>query len=86
MCRGLRLGGLALDSVGRERETMELTRDFRETVRARAQRDPAFRRALLQEGVECLLGGDVETGKVVLRAYFEATKWAATTESARRST
>ena len=52
---------------------MALTRDFRETVRARAQRDPEFRRALLQEGVECLLGGDVETGKVVLRDYINAT-------------
>ncbi len=52
---------------------MELTRDFKETVRARVRRDPAFRRALLQEGVECLLSGDVETGKVVLRDYIEAT-------------
>ncbi len=52
---------------------MALTRDFKETVRARAQRDPAFRRALLQEGVECLLGGDLETGKVVLRDYINAT-------------
>ena len=52
---------------------MALTRDFRKTVRARAQGDPAFRRALLKEGVECLVGGDVEAGKVVLRDYIEAT-------------
>lgn len=52
---------------------MALTRDFKETVRARAQSDPAFRRALLQEGVECLLSGDLDTGKVVLRDYIEAT-------------
>lgn len=52
---------------------MALTRDFKETVRARAQRDPAFRRALLQEGVECLLSGDVDVGKVVLRDYINAT-------------
>ena len=52
---------------------MALTRDFKETVRARAQSDPAFRRALLQEGVECLLSGDVDTGKVVLRDYINAT-------------
>ncbi len=52
---------------------MPLTRDFKETVRARAQRDPAFRRALLQEGVECLLSGDLDTGKVVIRDYINAT-------------
>ena len=37
---------------------MPLTRDFKETVKARADRDPAFREALLKEGVECLLAGD----------------------------
>ncbi len=52
---------------------MALTRDFKETVRARAQRDPEFRRALLQEGVECLLSGDLDTGKVVIRDYINAT-------------
>lgn len=52
---------------------MPLTRDFKETVQARAQRDPVFRRALLQEGVECLLTGDLDTGKVVIRDYINAT-------------
>ena len=52
---------------------MALTREFKETVQARARHDPDFRRALLQEGIECLLGGDVETGKIVLRDYINAT-------------
>ena len=52
---------------------MALTRDFKETVLARAQRDPAFRAGLLKEGVECLLAGDVDTGKIVLRDYINAT-------------
>ena len=52
---------------------MGLTRDFKETVLARAERDPAFREGLLKEGVECLLSGDVDTGKVVLRDYINAT-------------
>jgi len=51
---------------------MPLTRDFKETIRARAQRDPGFRKELLREGVECLLAGDVETGKAVLRNYINA--------------
>jgi len=52
---------------------MALTRDFKETIQARVRRDPAFRRELLREGVECLLSGDVETGKAVLRDYINAT-------------
>ena len=52
---------------------MALTRDFKETVQARARRDPAFREGLLKEGVECLLSGDIDTGKVVLRDYINAT-------------
>ena len=35
-------------------------------------RDPAFREALLTEGVACLLAGDMETGKALLRDDFEA--------------
>jgi DNA-binding phage protein len=52
---------------------MALTKDFKETIQARARREPAFRKALLQEGVECLLSGDVDTGKAVLRDYINAT-------------
>ncbi len=52
---------------------MALTRSFRETVRARAQRDPDFRVALIQEAVEKLVGGDVETGLSILRDYVNAT-------------
>ena len=44
---------------------MPLTRSFRETVRARAQRDPDFREALLREGIQCFLSGDIETGSVM---------------------
>ena len=51
---------------------MPLTRDFKETVQARARRDLAFREGLLKEGVECLLAGDVEAGKIVLRDYINA--------------
>jgi DNA-binding phage protein len=50
-----------------------LTRDFKETIQARARRDPAFRKELLREAVESFLSGDVETGKTVLRDYIHAT-------------
>jgi hypothetical protein len=52
---------------------MPLTHDFKETIRARAQRDPKFRQALLREAVECAINGDLETGKAVLRDYVNAT-------------
>ena len=52
---------------------MPLTRDFKETVQDRAARDPAFREGLLKEGVECLLAGDLDAGKIVLRDYINAT-------------
>ena len=52
---------------------MPLTRDFKETVLARIERDPGFREALLEEGLQRLLSGDMETGKSVLRDYINAT-------------
>ncbi len=52
---------------------MPLIHDFKETIRARAQRDPRFRQALLRESVECIINGDLGTGKAVLRDYVNAT-------------
>ena len=52
---------------------MVLTRNFKDTLQARVQRDEAFRDALLTEGVQCLLSGDVATGKAVIRDYINAT-------------
>ena len=52
---------------------MALTRDFKETIQARVKRDPGFREALLREGIENFLAGDVETGKIILRDFINAT-------------
>ena len=38
---------------------MPLTHDFKETIRAGAQRDPEFRHALLREAVERIINGDL---------------------------
>ena len=65
---------------------MTLTRGFKETIQRRVRKDAAFRRALLREGVECLLAGDLETGKTVLRDYINATVgFAKLGEATRRS-
>ena len=52
---------------------MALTRDFKETIRARVERDPKFRKELLREGIESMLTGDIATAKTILRDYINAT-------------
>lgn len=52
---------------------MALTRDFKKTVKSRAERDPEFRAGLFREAIEALMSDDVETGKVLLRDYVNAT-------------
>ncbi|HSW48871.1 MAG TPA: hypothetical protein VLH09_01795 [Bryobacteraceae bacterium] len=43
------------------------------TKLARAQRDPAYRRALLSEAVNACLGGEESVGKAILRDVINAT-------------
>jgi DNA-binding phage protein len=52
---------------------MALTRDFRQTVMARAQRDRKFREALFSEAINAYLAGDTATGKAMLRDLINAT-------------
>ena len=52
---------------------MALTKAFREMVYNRAQKDGAFRKALLTEAVNAYLGGDETMGKTVLRDVINAT-------------
>lgn len=51
---------------------MVLTRNFEETVKARVERDPAFRAALLTEVIERFLAGEVDTGKALLHDFIVA--------------
>ena len=52
---------------------MALTRDFKETVAARVQADPAFAKALLDEAITLFLDGEADTAKLVLRDLVNAT-------------
>lgn len=52
---------------------MVLTRSFKELVQEHVASDSAFAEALLREGVECMLAGEIETGKSILRDYIKAT-------------
>ncbi|WP_243310889.1 DNA-binding protein [Fundidesulfovibrio agrisoli] len=51
---------------------MALTRGFRATLLERAQQDAEFRQAMLVEGIDAMLAGDVATGKAILRDYINA--------------
>ena len=48
-------------------------REFRKTIRERAQREPRFRRAMLREAIELMLSGDEKTGRAILRNSINAT-------------
>lgn len=52
---------------------MALTREFRETIKTRAERDPAFRKTLFTEALNACLAGDEATGKAVLKDLIHAT-------------
>jgi DNA-binding phage protein len=52
---------------------MALMPEFKQTVAARMQRDRDFRKALLIEGVQLFLDGEIESGKSVLRDYISGT-------------
>ncbi|HUF64860.1 MAG TPA: hypothetical protein VMM17_02695 [Gemmatimonadaceae bacterium] len=52
---------------------MALTRDFKQTVAERVERDPAFVRALLDEAATLFLNGEPETARMMLRDLVNAT-------------
>ncbi len=52
---------------------MALTREFKDTVVTRVQRDPRFRESLFTEAMNAYLGGDTGTGKMILRDLVNAT-------------
>ncbi|QPF82665.1 transcriptional regulator [Bradyrhizobium genosp. L] len=68
---------------------MAKTRSFRELVQGQVKSDRKFAEALLREGVDAMLSGDVETGKTILRDYIKATvgfeKLAAATDTPPKS-
>jgi hypothetical protein len=51
---------------------MALTRDFRDTIRERTQREPDFRQGLLREALRLICDGDHAIGDAILRNYAVA--------------
>jgi hypothetical protein len=51
------------EDVTQNGDTMALTREFKNTVAARAQRDPRFREALFTEALNAYFSGDTAVAK-----------------------
>jgi DNA-binding phage protein len=52
---------------------MARTKSFKKLVQRHVKNDEKFAEALLREGVDAMLSGDLETGKTILRDYIKAT-------------
>ena len=52
---------------------MALTRNFKQTVIERIDRDPEFAKALLDEAATLFLSGEPETARLILRDLVNAT-------------
>src|ERR1700680_5057459 len=57
----------------KRRRMMARTKPFSELVQARVKTDKKLAEALLREGIDAMLSGDVDTGKAILRDYIKAT-------------
>jgi len=52
---------------------MVLTRDFKETVKDRAMREPAFAKAMLDEAATSFLNGEPHVARLILRDLVNAS-------------
>ena len=52
---------------------MAKTKSFKKLVQHHVKTEKKFAEALLREGIDAMLSGDVETGKNILRDYIKAT-------------
>ena len=52
---------------------MAKTKSFNDLVQGQAKADKTFAEALLREGIDAMLSGDMDTGKTILRDYIKAT-------------
>jgi hypothetical protein len=48
-----------------------MTREFRETVKDRADRDPEFCKGLLAEAMNVIVRGEREVADIILRDYID---------------
>jgi hypothetical protein len=59
--------------IRKKKAKVPLTGSVRELIDDYIASDPAFREALIQEAIQAMLAGDIETGKTILGDYIKAT-------------
>jgi hypothetical protein len=52
---------------------MARTKSFSDLVEQHVKGDKKFAEALLREGIDAMLSGDLDTGKTIMRDYIKAT-------------
>ena len=52
---------------------MARTKSFKRLVEHHVKGDKKFAEALLREGIDAMLSGDLDTGKAIMRDYIKAT-------------
>lgn len=52
---------------------MVLTRDYKETINERAEKDPKYALSLMNEAISAFLSGEPETARVILRELVNST-------------
>jgi hypothetical protein len=70
-------------------EKMARAKSFKDLVEQQIKSDKKFAEALLREGIDAMLSGDLDTGKTIIRDYIKATvgfeKLAAATDTPPKS-
>ena len=65
--------GHAADRASHAQKAMARTKSFKDLVEQNVKTDKKFAAALLREGIDAMLSGDLDTGKTILRDYIKAT-------------
>src|ERR1700721_1091223 len=55
------------------RQPLAKTKSFGDLVQRNVKRDADFAEALLREGIDAMLSGDLDTGNSIMRDYIKAT-------------
>jgi hypothetical protein len=55
------------------RQAVAKSKSFKDLVQKHVKADKKFAEALLREGIDAMISGDVDTGKTILRDYIKAT-------------
>lgn len=72
-CSFLRKKSRTIASKTEKSDYMALTRNFKQTVIERVERDPEFAKALLDEAVTLFLNDEPETARLILRDLVNVT-------------